>query len=108
MSEATGGRISDDALSALVERSDRKGLARLALHVLVIAATGALYAGAFETAWLLPAAWLYGTALIFLFAPLHETVHYTAFRSRRLNRAVSAVCGWILLLPARYFRAVPP
>ena len=57
------------------------------------------------TTWMLPAAWLYGTTLVFLFAPLHETVHYTAFRSRSLNRAVSAVCGWILLLPPRYFRA---
>ena len=101
----TSGRLSDDALSALVARSDRKGLARLALHVVAIAAAGTVYASAFESAWMLPAAWLYGTTLVFLFAPLHETVHYTAFRSRWINRAVSAVCGWILLLPSRYFRA---
>ena len=99
------GRLSDDTLSALVERSDRKGLAHLALHVVVIAAAGTLCAGAVGTAWMLPAAWLYGTALVFLFAPLHESVHYTAFRSRWINRAVSAVCGWILVLPPRYFRA---
>ena len=99
------GRLSDAELAALVERSDGKGLARLALHGLAIAATGAVYAGAFDNAWMLPAAWIYGTALVFLFAPLHETVHYTAFRSRSLNRAVSVACGWILLLPARYFRA---
>ena len=100
-----GARLPDSELSALVERSDRKGLARLVLHVLAIAAAGTVYAGAFGTAWMLPAAWLYGTALVFLFAPLHETVHYTAFRSRSINRAVSAVCGWILVLPPRYFRA---
>ena len=99
------GRLSDDALSALVERSDRKGLVHLALHVVAIAAAGTVCASAFDTVWMLPAAWLYGTALVFLFAPLHETVHYTAFRSRWLNRAVSAVCGWILVLPPRYFRA---
>ena len=99
------GRLSDEALSALVERSDRKGLAHLALHVVVIAAAGAICASALDTAWMLPASWLYGTILVFLFAPLHESVHYTAFRSRRLNRAVSAVCGWILVLPPRYFRA---
>ena len=98
-------RLSDDGLSALVERSDRKGLAHLALHVLAIVAAGTVYTGVHETAWMLPAAWLYGTALVFLFAPLHETVHFTAFRSRWLNRAVSAVCGWILVLPPRYFRA---
>ena len=105
MPEQAAGRLSDDALSALVERSDRKGLAHLVLHVLAITGAGTIYAGAFDTAWMLPAAWLYGTALVFLFAPLHETVHYTAFRSRRINRAVSTVCGWILLLPPRYFRA---
>ena len=99
------GRIPDDALSALVERSDRKGIAHLALHLLVIATAGAIYAGAFGTAWTLPAAWLYGTCLVFLFAPLHETVHFTAFRSRWINHAVAAVCGWILVLPPRYFRA---
>ena len=101
----TPDRLSDDTLSALVERSDRKGLAHLALHVVVIGAAGTVCAGAVGTAWMLPAAWLHGTALVFLFAPLHESVHYTAFRSRWINRAVSAVCGWILVLPPRYFRA---
>ena len=105
MSNPAPGRLSDDALSVLVERSDRKGLVRLALHVLVIAAAGAICARALGTPWMLPAAWTYGTTLVFLFAPLHETVHYTAFRSRRINRVVSAVCGWILVLPPRYFRA---
>lgn len=109
------GRLPDCALSALelstlelstlVERSDRKGLVRLALHILAIAGAGAVYAGAFDTVWMLPAAWLYGTTLVFLFAPLHETVHYTAFRSRWVNRVVSSGCGWLLLLPSRYFRA---
>ena len=105
MTEPAPGRLADDVLSALVERSDRKGLAHLALHVPAIAAAGAVHANALDTAWMLPAAWLYGTALVFLFAPLHETVHYTAFRSRWINRAVSGLCGWLLLLPPRYFRA---
>ena len=99
------GRLADTELTALVERSDSRGLARLALHTLAIAVAGASYAGALGTAWMLPAAWLYGTVLVFLFAPLHETVHYTAFRSRWINRAVSAACGWVLMLPPRYFRA---
>lgn len=97
--------LSEAALAALTERSDTKGLVRLALHAAVIAGAGAVYAAAFETLWMLPAAWAYGTCLAFLFAPLHETVHCTAFRSRRINRAVSAACGWILVLPPRFFRA---
>ena len=97
--------LSETELAALTERSDGKGLVRLALHVATLAGAGAVYATTIGTAWMLPAAWAYGTCLAFLFAPLHETVHYTAFRSRRLNRAVSVACGWILVLPPRFFRA---
>ena len=97
--------LSENDLAALTERSDARGLVRLALHVATIAGAGAVYAAALDTAWMLPAAWAYGTCLAFLFAPLHETVHYTAFRSRSLNRAVSVACGWILVLPPRFFRA---
>lgn len=45
-----------------------------------------------------------GVVLVFLFAPLHESVHYTAFASRGLNRTVAAIAGWLLLLPSRWFR----
>lgn len=102
---STPVRLSGAVLGRLTERSNPKGLAHLALHLGMIGAAGALFAAALETAWMLPAAWVYGTLLVFLFAPLHETVHGTAFRSRGLNRAVSVACGWILLLPPRYFRA---
>ena len=97
--------LSRAALARLTERSDARGLVRFTLHVAVIAGAGAVYAGVLETAWMLPAAWAYGTCLAFLFAPLHETVHYTAFRSRWLNRVVSVGCGWLLVLPPRFFRA---
>ena len=97
--------LSSAVLGTLTERSNAKGLAHLALHLALIGVAGALYAAAFGTAWMFPAAWAYGTCLVFLFAPLHETVHGTAFRSRWLNRAVSTACGWILVLPPHYFRA---
>ena len=42
--------------------------------------------------------------LSFLFTPLHETIHGTAFRTPRLNGAVAEVFGFLLLLPPRYFR----
>jgi len=97
--------LSGPALEALTERSDAKGLARLGLHVAAIALAGAAYAAASGTLWAAPAAFVYGTCIAFLFAPLHETVHYTAFRSRWLNRAVSVAFGWVLVLPPAYFRA---
>jgi fatty acid desaturase len=47
----------------------------------------------------------HGVLLVFLFAPAHETIHKTAFDSQWLNASVAWVCGLILLLPPRYFRA---
>ncbi len=91
-------------LKALSARSNGKGLAQLASHVAALAITTGLIAWSTGTAWLLPAMALHGLVLIFLFAPLHETVHRTAFASRWLNDAVAHVCGFLLLLPADYFR----
>jgi fatty acid desaturase len=53
---------------------------------------------------MLPAMLLHGTVLIFLFTPLHECIHRTAFASRRLNDGVGFVLGCLILLPREYFR----
>ncbi len=93
------------ALRPLCDRSDARGLRHLAAHAGLLAATGMLVLASRGTPWLLPALVAQGTLLVFLFAPLHETIHRTAFRSRALNDAVARVCGFLLLLPAGYFRA---
>ena len=99
------GAIDKPALKALSERSNRRGLARLAGHLAALLGSGILLAGAWGSALLLPALALHGVVLVFLFAPLHEAIHTTAFRSRSLNRAVAFFCGLVLFLPAEYFRA---
>jgi fatty acid desaturase len=45
-----------------------------------------------------------GIVLVFLFCALHESIHRTAFDSRRMNDAVAWICGALLLLPPGYFR----
>ena len=102
--EATGA-IDKRALKALSERSDRRGLVQFFGHLAAILCSGILLFGALGTPWLLPALVLHGVVLVFLFAPLHETIHATAFRSRALNRAVAFLCGAVLFLPSEYFRA---
>jgi fatty acid desaturase len=93
------------ALLELATRSDLRGLGQLGLHVTSLLATGWVVWLARGSAWL-PASMLpYGVLLVFLFAPLHETIHRTAFRSRWLNDAVAWACGAVLLLPPEYFRA---
>jgi fatty acid desaturase len=102
---ATARSAERKALLQLTARSDLKGLVQLACHFCALLVTGALVWSAWSTPWLLPAMLLHGIILVFLFAPLHEAVHWTAFRRRRLNDAVAWACGALLLLPPAYFRA---
>lgn len=76
-------------------RSDARGAARAGLHLALLLGGGALVAGA-PGLLALPALLALGAVQAALFAPFHETSHYTAFRSRRAN----AVVGWIAGLPA--------
>ncbi len=96
--------IKSRDLLQLSERSDSAGLTRLAIHLLLLGVSG-LWVGSTQATWWIVPAWVvYGTVLVFVFAPLHECIHRTAFRSRGLNSIVAAVAGFILVLPANYFR----
>ena len=75
-------------------RSNARGAARAAIHLALLLGSAALIAGA-SGIWLLPAMLAMGIVQAALFAPFHETAHYTAFRARRAN----AVIGWIAGLP---------
>lgn len=92
-------------LGALTRRSDAAGVAQLAGHAAALVVTGWLVSVAIGTYWLPPALVAHGFVLVFLFAPLHETIHRSAFRSRWTNSAVSWICGLVLMLPPNYFRA---
>ena len=103
-SERKLGKEERAALRRLLVTSDRAGLLQLLPHLMLIAVGTLLIAAADGTLWLWPAMLFQGIVLIFLFAPLHESIHGTAFKSRRLNQAVARVAGFLLLLPADYFR----
>lgn len=94
-------------LKQLSRRSDLLGLRQGGLHLLLLAGLGAsVWIGWQALGWaVLPLQAIYGTVLIFLFAPLHETIHRTAFASRWLNDGVAYLCGAVLILPPHYFRA---
>jgi len=102
---AAGARRRTPIDPVLFIRSDRKGLRQLALHACLLAATGLVLGFSTGTPWLLPAMALHGVVLVFLFSPLHECIHRTAFESRWINDAVASGCGFLLLLPKEYFRA---
>lgn len=46
---------------------------------------------------------LHGTVIVYWFAPYHNAAHFTAFRSRKLNRALGLFSGYIAGLSFDYF-----
>src|ERR1700675_1174918 len=96
--------LDRETLRRLSQRSNVRGALQLSIHLSWLCATG-LLVWATRGRWLMvPAAVLHGIVLNFLFCPLHETTHWTAFASRRLNAAVGWICGFLLLLPPQFFR----
>jgi fatty acid desaturase len=91
-------------VTALCKRSDRAGAVQFVAHLAALAVAFALVRLAIGTWWVWPAMIVQGVIQVALFAGLHECVHRTAFRSRRLNDLVAAITGLIAGLPAGYFR----
>ena len=104
MSESPGDQRDISPAARLSARSDGPGLRHLALQGLLLAATGAACLTQ-DGAALVVAMVAHGILLVFLFPPLHECVHRTAFKTTWINKAVAEVCGFLLLLPPRWFTA---
>jgi len=101
---STMHELDRETIGQLSQRSNGRGLGQLGAHLMLLAASGALIWASRGTYWLVPALFVHGVILSFLFCALHESVHRTAFASRRLNDLVAAFSGAVLLLPPRYFR----
>ena len=87
--------LSIQELRGLQGRSDLRGGVRLAIHVALLVGAGWLVAIA--SGWtILPAMFALGLVQVALFAPAHETMHQTAFASRRAN----AIVGWLTSCPS--------
>jgi fatty acid desaturase len=97
--------IERSSLQALSRRSNAAGLLQLGGHLLLLAVGAWAIHMARGSLWVWPAMWVYGILLTFLFTPLHECIHRTAFKARALNGTVAFIAGALLLLPAEYFRA---
>jgi fatty acid desaturase len=96
--------LDRETIRRLSRRSDPRGLLQLAAHLALLSATGIWVWITRGSLWLAPAIVLHGVTLNFLFCPLHESVHRTAFASRWINDTVAWICGAVLLLPPEYFR----
>ena len=97
-------KLPPEVIQQLTRRSDVKGLTQLAAHVFLLVLAGIALQASRDSLWLLLTLPAYSTLLIFLFAPLHETIHYTVFKTRWVNNLVAAPIGFLLLIPFQSFR----
>ena len=94
--------LDQDFRKKITRKSDVPGLLRLASKFAVLAVSSTWIMNGFP-GWQLGLL-LQGLILIFLFTLLHETVHYTAFKTRWLNDVVGWISALVILLPPNWFR----
>ena len=87
--------LTIDELRSLQKRSNLRGGVRLGIHLVLLAGAGSLVAVT-TGPWTVPAVFVLGLVQVALFAPAHETMHQTAFASRRVN----AIVGWLTSCPS--------
>jgi fatty acid desaturase len=104
MNEHGKFKLAPEVIQRLTRRSNAKGLVQLGAHLALLLLAGIALHQSLGSWWLLLTVPLYGALLIFLFAPLHETIHFTVFETRWLNNLVAAPIGFLLLLPFQAFR----
>lgn len=104
MSSSKAFKLAPEVLQRLTRRSDARGLVQLAAHLAMLILAGIGLHLTRDSLWVIVTLPLYATILIFLFAPLHESIHFTVFKTRWLNNLVAAPIGFLLLLPFQYFR----
>ena len=98
------GALTRRELKALMTRTDRPALLRLAGIVLLLGITSALIWVAYDSWWIVPAMFVQGIVIVHFFSLQHECVHYTAFRTRKLNDVLGNICGFAIILPNQQFR----
>ena len=110
MSAATpatnGDAVMPEIIRTLSERANLPGLIRAGTHLGSAFAVGWLILWLRATQywpWTLPLVILQGFLISFLFMPLHECMHRTAFRSQALNRALGTLASLAIMLPFEYY-----
>src|SRR5260370_40535822 len=98
--------LSPAMLRELSARSDLQGAVRTVSHYGAIAIVGALIwlvSSRYGLAWALPLIVVQAYFVGFLFMPMHETAHKTAFRSRALNLAVGHLSAFVIAHRYEYY-----
>lgn len=101
-----GRQVLDIAIvRSLSQRSDLRGAVRIAGHFAAMFATGTLVWLAMSNwALLIPAMLVHGFSIVTMFAPMHECVHKTAFKSPWLNDMIGWIAGALCFYNFTYYR----
>jgi fatty acid desaturase len=98
--------VAPELVRALSERSNFAGLMRAATHLGSAFIVGGIILWVRDTPyWLcaVPLVLLQGFLVSFLFMPLHECMHRTAFRSQTLNLTMGTLASLAIMLPFEYY-----
>ena len=98
------GALTRRELKALMTRSDRPALVRSAGVLGLLAITSLLIWVSYDSWWILLPMFLQGVIIVHFFSLQHECVHYTAFKTRKLNDIAGNICGYTIILPNQQFR----
>jgi fatty acid desaturase len=101
----TKSAVEHGQIKRLMGKRDFPGVCRLSQFFLAILGTGYLLALADHPFVQFLLILLLGILLTFLFAPLHESIHKTAFASSWINQVTAVVCGFLIFLPPKSFQA---
>jgi fatty acid desaturase len=98
------GLLSRDEMAQFSARSNTVGLTYLFINSLLIAvgAYGLILSAG--TLWMLPVFAIHAIIIGFLFSPLHECAHGTAFASRWLNDTALWLVSLVYIVPPYFFR----
>ena len=89
--------IPKEDLKPFLKRDNISGLKHLFLHLSLIAISGILIYLSPSIYLTIPVMFIHGTFIAFLYAGLHECIHKTAFKNRKLNEFIGYFLGFILL-----------
>ena len=82
----------------LSKRSNLPGIERIVGHFSAMGLTGTLvWLAQSSSIWFIPAMVLHGCTIVTMFAPMHECVHKSAFKSQWLNETIGWLAGALLL-----------
>ncbi|HEV8036490.1 fatty acid desaturase [Yoonia sp.] len=96
--------VSRKDLKQYMTRNNKTGLVHFMLHIASIVGVGTLLWLTAFSWWTVPVMFAQGAMIAFLFAPMHECVHSSAFKTRRLNIIVGRISAVIIMRPFLYLK----